>query len=234
MIITEELKYQFFNPNTCDADTQKFLEMFDEPLGRVVEVGSHDAPISNVLSHMGFDVTGFDLREYDPKFPPCNYNYRREDFCNPDQEWLRQNMGTFDVAIAISCIEHFGMKTYEEQHEYSPHYDVMAVRMMWHLLKEGGFCYVSVPFGGKFCECYPNWRIYNLSAFLTRIVQDFAMGYMIAFVADRVEIGGVIKHRGDMLTLEEIESHDDPFTPHVSALAKLQKIKIKRVAPDGR
>ena len=233
MIITDELKQQFFG-SMYDADTQKFLEHFDEPIGRVVEVGSHDAPIANLLSHMGFDVTGFDLREYDPKFPPCNYTYRREDFCNPDQEWLRENLGKFDIAIAISCVEHFGMKAYGEECEYSPHYDVMAMRMVWHLLKEGGTCYVSVPYGGKFVECYPHWRMYHLNSFAARISQDLSVEYLMAFVAENMKIAGKDKRRGDPLTIEEIEAHEDELVPHISAMAKLRKFNFKRLAPDGR
>ena len=57
---------------------------------------------------------------------------------------------------------------------------------------------------------------------------------MMGFVAENMKIDGKIKYRGDPLTLEEINSHEDERTPHISVLAKLRKFNLKRIAPDGR
>src|SRR5947208_1546396 len=112
-----------------DPDTRAFLSLFDEEIGSIVlEVGAHDEGASVLLSQLGFNVVGTDLREYDTSLPACNYAYVQVDFCTwkPDRQ--------FDVCFTLSAIEHFGLGTYREGpiHYY---YDVLAMRRIWESLK---------------------------------------------------------------------------------------------------
>lgn len=221
-----------------DGDTTKFLQYFDEKEGtRILEVGAHDEAISNMLSDAGWNVRGIDLREYNPNDsdnkgakPALNYNYLRADFCNTDSHHLSNRW--YDTIIAISCIEHFGLGTYQEGPP-APYYDVIAMRMAWQLLREGGHCYVTVPYGREFLQVGTHWRVYDAVALTERIIQDFVIAAAEVFVADKCVIDGKEKKWGDSITWEEAGRFSgDP--PHVSVLLKLKKVPVNRLAPNGR
>lgn len=224
-----------------DGDTAKFLEMFDEtPLSLILEVGAHDEAVANMLADTGlFFVTGVDLREYNPNDsdnkgakPPCNYKYLRADFCNIHGDWLSPRWGTFDAIIALSCIEHFGLGTYQEGPPHS-YYDVIAMRTAWQLLRDGGHCYVTVPYGREFLQVGTHWRVYDCKAVFERIIQDFQFVGVVPFIADKCVIDGQERKWGDPLTWEEANRFSgDP--PHVSILLKLKKVPVNRLAPNGR
>lgn len=226
-----------------DADSLEFLQWFDEPPGaRVLEVGAHDEPLANILSAAGYSVTGVDLREYDPRqdregkrnepLPPCNYGYLRADFCDLPSWWLNQRFGTFDSAFSISAIEHFGLNTYGEG-KAQPFYDVIAMRTVWQLLKENGTAYITVPFGAKYVENVPHWRIYSFLSAQARLVQDFQVEGCRCFVADTAEINGRVRQQGDEISWVDATGYDG-IVPHVSVILKLRKVPINRLAPDGR
>lgn len=214
-----------------DMDALNFVQQFDEPPGsRVLVVGAHDEPTANMMAACGFDVTGVDLREYDKDLPPCNYKFVRGDFCATGYEgWV----GCFDVAVALSCLEHFGLGTYSEGKPH-PYYDVIAARKLWEMLREGGKAYITVPLGALFMAYGVHWRVYDLTALQERLVQDFEVVTMAGFVADRVFIAGAVKEPGDQLTPEEVWSHmGNP--PHLSVILVLRKVPVVgRLAPDGR
>lgn len=223
-----------------DGDTTKFLEMFDEPKGsQVLEVGAHDEAIANMLADAGYRVMGVDLREYNPNDsdnkgpkPKCNYNFYRADFCDLPQMSLEGWLGSWDVLIAISCIEHFGLGTYQEGPPH-PYYDVIAMRTAWQLLREGGHCYVTVPYGGEFLQVGTHWRVYDALALTERIIQDFGIVEAEVFVADRCRIDGQERKWGDPITWEEAGRFFGK-PPHVSVLLKLKKVPVNRLAPNGR
>ena len=226
-----------------DADTEEFLKFFKEPPGgRVLEVGAHDEPVANILSEAGYSVTGVDLREYnphqdlkerqDPGTP--NYEYVREDFCNLPLKFLQEHLETYDIAICLSAVEHFGLGTYNEGADgFAPFYDVVAMRKVWEFLKVGGAAYVTVPFGGRMVVVGKDWRIYDEPGVLSRIVQDFSVEEAKVFIADDIDINGVKKKRGDPITPAEAAAYTGAI-PHISVLMKLRKTPVKRLAPDGR
>lgn len=234
-----EAKYEI-----TDADTIAFLNAWEEPpLGsKILEVASHDEPVANILAEKGYNVYGIDMREYNPLqdtedkkhklYPECNYNYIRSDFCNMEDAFIKEHMGTFDDVVCLSAIEHFGLGTYGEA--IHPYYDVIAMRWIWHMLKENGVCYISVPYGGRFIEKYPHWRIYNKKEANYRIVQDFRTLGVICFIADTIEIGeNKYAQKGQVISLEEANSYMGTV-PHISILLKLQKVPINRTVADGR
>lgn len=223
-----------------DGDTVKFLEMFDEPKGScILEVGAHDEAVANMLTDAGYNLTGVDLREYNPNDsdnlgpkPPCNYDYIRADFCNLPWTKVRMWGEWFDSIISLSCIEHFGLGTYQEGPPH-PYYDVIAMRTAWQLLKEGGHCYVTVPYGVNFVSFAPHWRVYDRKSLKERIIQDFEAVQAEVFVADFCIVDGKPKKWGDPITWQEAEKFSGN-PPHVSILLKLKKVPVNRLAPNGR
>ena len=216
--------------SVTDYDTCIFLEFFKErPGSKILVVGAHDEPSANMLAEMGHNVTGIDLREYDKDLPPCNYTFLRGDFCGMDLSGL----GKFDVFVALSCIEHFGMGTYKEgpQHRY---YDVVAMRRAWEMLKDGGHAYVTIPMCGYFNEVWPHWRTYDLNSVKERLVQDFALVDLKGVVSGNLMLpDGRMKKAGEGLTTEELKTFTG-MPPHYSALMFLEKVPVKRLSPDGR
>lgn len=237
--ITQEIlaKYQI-----TDEDTAIFLRNFDENIpGKVLEVGAHDEPVANILSECGYQVIGVDLREYNPNQdlptqevkPPCNYTYVRADFCDLPKEFLLTHWETFDIAISLSAIEHFGLGTYGEGRPHA-YYDVLALRTIWQLLKTGGVCYLTVPFGGWHLDVVPHWRVYDRSSVAMRLVQDFSVIGYAPFVVGDCELDGKPLKIGDPISWEQANRFSGN-PPHISILLKLQKdSKSKRLSPDGR
>lgn len=215
-----------------DGDSAYFISKYDEPIGKIMEVGAHDEPMANILSQMGNDVYGVDLREYDPESPPCNYHYVRGDFCDLPLDFLKEHLGTFDCIFSLSAIEHFGLTTYDEG-DYSPYYDIIALRMMYLYLKEGGTAYITVPFGNPFKELAPHWRVYDVPSLMGRLAQDFHIEDMSVYVTAECVVAGKQRHAFGEITEQEILGFDgDP--PHLSAFLRLRKTGKKRLAKDGR
>ena len=139
MIITEAIRSQY---HTFDPETSCFLDFFSEPEGsRILEVGAHDSPISKMLAESGFDVESIDLRPYDFPIVEGHHHYVG-DFLN-----FHGGQECYDCIVSISAIEHMGLGTYREGMELRMG-DVIAMRNIWNLLRDGGPCYISVPFGG--------------------------------------------------------------------------------------
>lgn len=231
-----------YQGHLTDADSAAFFELFDEPYGSaVIEVGAHDEPVANVLSSHGYRVTGVDLREYhtgqdligkakDDR--PCNYRYVRADFCDLPSDLMYEGHGGFDVAVSLSALEHFGFGTYQEG---KPHvyYDVIAMRTMWQLLREGGVAYITVPFGKDHLDVFPHWRVYNTDSLRDRLVQDFDVEFFSVFVAGPCVLAGRNVDVGSPITTDEAMTFSGT-PPHLSAMLKLRKGKVQRLAPDGR
>lgn len=225
-----------------DIDTERFLELFDEPEGSsVLEVGAHDEPVANMLAECGFRVTGVDLREYNPnqdtgkkddKRIECNYVYLRNDFCDLPRRFFANNLEAYDTVISLSAIEHFGYGTYQEGGP-SMVYDIIAMRTIWQLLKYGGTAYITVPYSGSFVEYPPHWRIYDRTSLRSRIVQDFRVENIGFFLAGELLDMPMAKKVGEWLSIEEAESYKG-LLPHISAYLKLRKERVIRLAPDGR
>lgn len=220
-------------PFPLDVDSNCVLRLFDEPEGStIIEVGAHDEPVSNMLAEKGFKVIGIDLREYDRESPLCNYQYLRADFCDLPDYFMSGYIGRVDSIISISAIEHFGLNTYNEGPVH-PYYDVIALRVMWQLLKENGTAYISVPFGKEFIENPPHWRVYNMFALKFRLLQDFAIEHFITVTSGDCEIDGKPCPLGVLLSDEHAMEYDG-IIPHVSVVMKLRKISVNRLAPNGR
>lgn len=232
IIIDEEARYRY-SIDAADVDVMLLFDNFQVPKGsKVLVVGAHDEPTANLIASLGLDVYGVDLREYDNRLPPCNYTYVRGDFCNLPASFVAEHMGTFDTVVALSCIEHFGMGAYSEGRAH-PYYDVIAMRKVWEYLKLGGLAYVTVPFGGHYLEVWPNWRVYDLTSAISRLVQDFNILNLYSATAVRFQIDGRDRKIGEIMPQHEVARYSG-IPPHISTLLVLQKQDTTRRAPDGR
>ncbi len=217
-----------------DADVGLFLRKFNAPLGaRILVVGAHDEGLASILQDVGFKVTGVDLRPYDKKLPRCNYNFIQGDFCEMDRfsfsEGCDRNeepvFEPFDFFVSISTIEHFGMKAYGET-RFRPYYDIIAMRRAWELLREGGRAYITVPFAGSYNEVWPHWRVYDLASAQLRLVQDFNLLDIEAFISGDVVIDDRLRKAGECLSPKEAMGyHGAP--PHVTTILTMEKVSIK-------
>jgi len=209
-----------------DMDVDVFLDNFDEPINSVVlEVGSHDEPVANILADAGYKVIGVDLRHYDKNLPNCNYEFIQSDFNSLPNEFIKINLGNIDSIFSLSAIEHFGLGTYLEH--YHAYYDVLATRQMWNLLKVGGTAYITVPFGNKFIEFVPHWRIYDMKSLQERVIQDFQVEEMLFFFSGETDFDGKLATTGQVVTKEEAMQYSGRL-PHLTVFLKLRKISISR------
>ncbi len=226
--------------DVSDADVQMFVTLFDAPRGsRILVIGAHDESTANMLASSGamFDVTGVDLREYDANLPPCNYRFIQADFVSLTNRYLTEEINEgkyqpFDAVVALSCIEHFGLGTYNEGAVH-PYYDVIAMRKIWELLRVGGRAYVTVPMGNRFLEVNPHWRSYSPKAIEERLIQDFKLEYMGCVIAAPFIVDNVLFDRTHPLTAHEAVSYDG-IPPHISTVLVLSKQEVTRLAPGGR
>lgn len=221
MIVPDELlkKYGEF-----DADTKMFFDKFDNSKKlRILEVGSNEEYVSNILAEMGHDVTGFDLREYRQQLP-CNYRYVRHDINNVSTDLQ------YDVIVALSVIEHIGLSTYGENVNL-PFYDVIAMHNIWKLLKDNGVVYITVPFGSTFIEYGIHWRVYNMKTIIERIVQHFQIDDLGCFVSGTVD--GFDWKIGDKISLFDA-SNFSGVPPHLTIFLKLRKVNVNVLSPNGR
>lgn len=203
-----------------DPEADMVFANFDEPEGsKVLEVGSHDCPIASMLSNSGFKVTGVDLRTWDQE---KNYNHIQADFCRLPSEFLKENLGTFDSAISISTLEHFGINTYQENFNYE-YYDVLASRYVFDLLKPHGTFYLTVPFGGKFVQNKPHWRVYDWASFGDRLCSGFYLEKFYIGISENITIDGLEYKPGEIIKFDTAIANIHGL-PNISCFAKLRKI----------
>ena len=118
---------------------------------RVLSVGACGDILSEWLAGLGNDVTGVDWRAYTlsqadggPDIPPDrtpNFKFIQGDFNVVEFE------GGFDMALACSSIEHFGLGRWQDP--VDPEGDAKAARRVLACLKTGGLFAVSVPYHGE-------------------------------------------------------------------------------------
>lgn len=199
-----------------DVDTMMLLEYFDEPVGsRVLEVGANEEYTSCVLADNGFNVLGIDLR--DQAFPylvPTNYFRLRGDFVEVAKHL---ESGSFDCAFSTSAIEHFGLRVYGQAF-VKDDYDSETMDEVFRVLKPGGKCYLTIPFGAKYYQM-GDWRMYSEDS-LRRLVGKFKVVKQFYFKSG--DAPGCPDVEG-MVTEEDAKKWDEPTRPHITVFLVLQK-----------
>lgn len=199
-----------------DPDNQMVLRHFDEPPGsRVLEIGANDEHLASVLTDHGYHVLGIDLRPHtlDPSY--INYHRIQADFCFLYEIGI---LAEQDCIISTSALEHFGLGTYPQDKTGDVNYDVIAMRCIYTLLKPGGTCYVTVPYGKHFLQHNNDWRVYNAAALQERFIDKFELVRKEFFVSAECSLGTNM----DLLTQEQADEFVG-VPPHVTVLAKLRK-----------
>jgi hypothetical protein len=106
---------------------------------RGLDVGCGETPIIPTMLALGYEVVGVDLADR-LAHQVAGYTHLRGDF-------NELSLGSsFDVIVACSSIEHFGLSGRYGSGE-DPFADLKASRKIWHHLVSGGFLFLTVPVG---------------------------------------------------------------------------------------
>lgn len=157
--------------------------------GRILDVGSYRSPFTAYLTQLGHQIVLTDIDPVVGQQPKwVRKALRREASplaCVADGTGQPFADSVFDIVVCISTVEHI------------PHDgDVRAAREINRVLRPGGACFISVPYGvapkeGLWGRWFQRW--YSLATAMTRIVEPsnlslvahgFLMGGTIGSIAD--------------------------------------------------
>lgn len=170
---------------------------------RVLDVGGSESTVALSLAALGHEVTVVDPRGYRLEHP------RLTALAAPLEE-LPEDTEPFDVAIALSAIEHFGLEHYETGaqalHRASDagRADVAALAHIGRALRPGGTLVLTVPIGGPSVDSFQ--RVYDLAG-----VRELLAGWT---VQDLVTV-----RQADRLTWVRADPVDDGDTRRGVAMA---------------
>jgi SAM-dependent methyltransferase len=135
-------KERLIVPNRTDERNTEYLWLWDcfELDGTILDVGCCESRLAETLVSLDVfkEVWGIDIRPY----PNAPFRFIQEDI-------RRTSLPTryFDQIVAISTIEHVGMKAYGNTWIDPVHGDRMAILEMYRILKDNGYMYITVPYG---------------------------------------------------------------------------------------
>jgi len=118
------------------------LENLPEPNSNIniLDIGSCESELCNVLYDVGFSVMATDMRSPDKNF---------KNFTKCDARHLPFENNVFDVVTNISAIEHMGLvpTPYHTDVEYDSEADVKVMAEMMRVLKPNGQMILTIPYG---------------------------------------------------------------------------------------
>ena len=123
--------------------------------GTVLDLGCMESMLPLFMAAAGYQVTGFDFREYPYRVP--NFSFVRGDILDlpfPDN--------SFDAVTCVSTIEHVGIGFYDDPAHDMDSPDVQGISQARRVLKTGGILILTVPFG-KF-HVNAQQRVYDKAA----------------------------------------------------------------------
>lgn len=124
--------------------------------GRVLEVGCVDAHncLPTVLAGLGYETHAIDIRDFKVKYP--NLIFSRQNIIEigyPDD--------FFDAVLAVSVVEHIGLKGRYGVSSAAASGDIAAVEQMLRVLKPGGRLVITVPYGKRYMIVDSFHRVYD-------------------------------------------------------------------------
>jgi SAM-dependent methyltransferase len=149
---------------------------------RILDVGGGESTVGLSLASLGHEVTVVDPRGLSLEHPRLNVLAQRIDEVDA-------YVGPFDVAIALSAIEHFGLEHYTGERG-DERADVQAVRRMGELLAPGGRLVLTVPIGEPSVDDFQ--RVYDLAG-----VRALVDGWELEDLSVIRQVDRVTWERGD-------------------------------------
>lgn len=217
-----------------DADVEYFAKHFNEPSdSQILEVGANDEPIANILSLVGHDVVGVDLRDYNESLRgglPLNFHFLKGDFNDMDFN------GEFDAVVSTSTIEHLGLEDYGATRYPEDNGDILAMQNIWKVLRDGGHAYITVPVGFPYTG--GNWRVYSKRLLKERVIGDFTVMQQIFFASGGFTLNNIHYDTGDLLDEKTAFNQHGPETTTLLILEKKTRIMplsvMKRSFDEGK
>lgn len=120
----------------------------------VLDLGCTESALPLYCAGLGYQVTGFDFREYPYRHPNLK-------FVSGDLTKLPFEKNSFDAVLAVSTIEHVGIGFYDDPQEVEAA-DKKAIEEAQRVLKTGGLLTITVPFGRSTTSDHQ--RVYDLKA----------------------------------------------------------------------
>jgi SAM-dependent methyltransferase len=149
---------------------------------RILDVGGGESTVGLSLASLGHDVTVVDPRGLSLEHPRLRVLAKRIDE-------VEAGAGPFDVAVALSAIEHFGLEHYTGERG-DERADVEAVRRMGELLAPGGRLVLTVPIGEPSVDDFQ--RVYDLAG-----VRALVDGWELEDLSVVRQVDRVTWERGD-------------------------------------
>lgn len=206
-----------------DPDSRVFLQRFEaDKRSAVLEVGSNEENLANILVDNGYRVFGYDLGSIRGCQAP-KYKRIQEDFVkHAPIHWYPES---FDVVFSTSAIEHFGLREYDGNQNGSidADYDSKAMRTIHSLLKAKGRCYLTVPYGREFkVNESQGWRQYDKETLQKRIIQDFHVVEKSFHRSEEADVHVKEENGIDLVEEADADKYDGKW-PHVTVFLILQK-----------
>lgn len=132
----------------------------------VLDAGSFGSPFGLILASLGFRVSGVDISMWDVNFP----GFKSE---VGDLKNLKHKDGSFDAVAIISTVEHCGLARFREDVDEDG--DIRAMKEMWRVIRKGGYCILTVPYGKSFRVHENKHRVYDKKSFKKRLVGKFSV-----------------------------------------------------------
>ncbi len=139
-----------------------FKNLRPPPPARILDFGCGESLVDLQLASLGYQVTGYDLNGYEFRHP--NLEVIGGDF-------LKNALpaDSFDLAIAISAVEHAGIESYGSFRDgrraslFDSDADRRVMGEIRRVLKPGGCLIISLPFGRRGANCW--MRSYDQDTF---------------------------------------------------------------------
>ncbi|MHB8155405.1 MAG: class I SAM-dependent methyltransferase [Candidatus Omnitrophota bacterium] len=131
---------------------------------RVLDLGCMESVLPLFLAGLGFQVTGFDFRQYPYQVP--NFKFVQGSILD-----LPFEQGFFDAVTCVSTIEHIGIGFYNDPKDNLSS-DVKGMLEIKRVLKPGGLLILTVPFGRAFVS--NQQRIYDQQG-LDKLLAGFSV-----------------------------------------------------------
>jgi len=162
---------------------------------KILDIGCMESELPLFISGLGYQVTGFDFREYPYKMP--NFKFVKGDILN-----LPFDNNMFDSVVCVSTIEHVGIGFYgDPKGDMAP--DIKGVQEIRRILKTKGLFILTVPFGKS--QINKQQRIYDEQA-VKKLLEGYEVKNMKYYKNITVDSGNNYWQETDLAEAMLIES----------------------------